>query len=389
MSRAPSVIAALRAFLPEFLSTRPVLSPPQRRAIWAIQACRTPVLGGHVHACADCARRHFAWHSCNHKACPQCGKEATAQWVAREHGKLIGAPYFMVTFTLPSELRGLFFGRDAKAAYDAFFAAASEALRDKLASPKWLGAVNNGFTAVLHTWNQQMGFHPHLHCIVPGGGLDARGEFVRVKSAQFLLPVPVLSRAFRHHFKAQMQQRGWQCDPAVWRVDWGVHIQPFGSGENAVKYLGAYVARSVIADSRLLSITDTHVTFRYKDRAQGNATRTLTLEGTEFCKRYLRHVLPRRLRSIRHYGFCHPAAKKTRLKITALSGKTLHLGAAPPSAAAAAETRAFPCPCCQRAMPRIGKIPAHWQQLAPVCARAPPAATAACAASAARTSAFA
>ena len=169
----------------------------------------------------------------------------------------------------------------------------------------------------------------------------------------------------------------WRTSRAVWRVNWGVHIQPFGSGENAVKYLGAYVARSVIADSRLLSITDTHVTFRYKDRAQGNATRTLTLEGTEFCKRYLRHVLPRRLRSIRHYGFCHPAAKKTRLKITALSGKTLHLGAAPPSAAAAAETRAFPCPCCQRAMPRIGKIPAHWQQLAPVCARAPPAVTAA------------
>jgi hypothetical protein len=279
----------------------------------------------------------------------------------------------MVTFTLPSELRGLFFGREAKAAYDAFFAAASQALSDKLASPKWLGAEQSGFTAVLHTWNQQLQFHPHLHCIVPGGGFDARGGFVRVKSAQFLLPVPVLSRAFRHHFRAQMSERGWQCDPAVWRVDWGVHVQPFGSGENAIKYLGAYVARSVIADSRLSAISDTHVTFRYKHREHGNTTRTLTLEGVEFVRRYLRHVLPRGLRSIRHFGFCHPAAKKTRLIITALSGRTLDLGAAPSRAAAAAEKRAFPCPCCRRAMARICKIPALWRHPALAPARAPPA----------------
>lgn len=373
MSSAPTVIAALRAFLPDFLRSKPALSPPQRRALWAMQACRTPVLGGHVHVCADCGQRHFAYHSCNHKACPQCGRDATRAWVAREQAKLIGAPYFMVTFTLPSELRGLFFGSDAKAAYDAFFAAASQALSDKLASPKWLGAKVNGFTAVLHTWNQRMQFHPHFHAIVPGGGLDARGHFVRVKSAQFLLPVPVLARAFRHHFRQQMSTRGWQCDPTVWRVDWGVHVQPFGSGENAIKYLGAYVARSVIADSRISAITDTHVTFRYKDREHGNATRTLTLEGVEFCRRYLRHVLPRRLRSIRYFGFCHPAARKTRLKITALSGKPIDLGAPPPSAIDTTAKRTFTCPCCRQAMARTRKIPALWQHPALAPARAPPA----------------
>ena len=146
MATAPTVIAALRAFLPGYLRSNPALSPPQRRALWALRACRTPVLGGHVHACADCGERHFAYHSCNHKACPQCGRQATQQWVAREQAKLIGAPYFMVTFTLPSELRDLFFGCDAKAAFDAFFTAASQALSAKLATAKGLRAQVNGFT---------------------------------------------------------------------------------------------------------------------------------------------------------------------------------------------------------------------------------------------------
>lgn len=345
---APTVSEALRRFMPEYLSTQPVLSAPQCRALWAMQACRTPALGGRGYRCAKCSRHHFAYHSCNHKACPQCGREATRKWVQREQRKLIGAPYFMVTFTLPSELRELFFGKEAKAAYDLFFAAASRALSDKLAASKWLGAKDNGFTMVLHTWNQKMLFHPHLHCIVPGAGLDAKGDYRAVKSAQFLVPVPVLSKAFRAEFRAQMQQHGWQCDPAVWRMDWGVHVQACGSGENIVKYLGTYVARSVIADSRILSISDTHVTFRYKDRDDGGAVRTLKVEGKEFVRRYLRHVLPRGLRSVRYYGWCHPAAKKTRLKVTALSGRRIELGAEPAALKAAPHT--MKCPCCQQPM---------------------------------------
>lgn len=359
--------------MPEHLGTHPVLSPPQRRALWAMQACRTPALGGRAYDCAKCSRQRFAYHSCNHKACPRCGREATRQWVAREQRKLIAAPYFMVTFTLPSELRGLFFGKQAKSAYDLFFAAASRALSDKLAASKWLGAADNGFTVVLHTWNQKMLFHPHLHCIVPGAGLDAKGEYRAVKSAQFLLPVPVLSKALRAGFKAQMQAKGWPCDPAVWRMDWGVHVQACGSGENIVKYLGAYVARSVIADSRLISLSHTHVTFRYKDREAGAAPRTLKLEGVEFVRRYLRHVLPRGLRSIRYYGWCHPAAKKTRLKVTALSGRRIELGAEP--AVPKAAPHAVKCPCCQEPMKLRGRfkpLPLLGSTLQP---RAPPPTT--------------
>lgn len=366
----PTVIGALRRFLPEYLSPQPVLSPPQRRALWAMQACRTPALGGRAYGCAKCSRYHFAYHSCNHKACPQCGSEATRQWVAREQRKLIAAPYFMITFTLPSELRGLFLGKETKTAYDLFFTAASRALSDKLAASRWLGAKENGFTAVLHTWNQQMMFHPHLHCIVPGGGLDAKSAYRQVKSAQFLLPVPVLSKAFRAEFRAQMEVYGWQCDPAVWRMEWGVHVQACGSGENIVKYLGTYVARSVIADTRIVSVSDTHVTFSYKDREDGAAMRTLKVEGVEFCRRYLRHVLPRGLRSVRYYGWCHPAAKKTRLKVTALSGRRIELGAQP--APLKAPPHIMKCPCCQEPMILRGKIKALPMFLGTLQPRGPP-----------------
>jgi hypothetical protein len=148
-------------------------------------------MGGHVHACEKCGTTHFAFHSCNHRSCPQCGKQDTAEWVERELAKRIGAPYFMVTFTLPQELRPLFFTPSAKAIHEVFFAAASEALSDALANPRWLGARRNGFTMILHTWNQRLHFHPHIHCIVPGAGFDREGRVVRVKSPGFLVPQPV------------------------------------------------------------------------------------------------------------------------------------------------------------------------------------------------------
>lgn len=218
-------------------------------------------MGGHVHGCQRCAsERHYAYHSCHHKSCPQCGRAATAEWVQREQSKLIPAPYFMVTFTLPSELRDLFFGEEAKAAYDAFFQASAATLSQTLAEEKWLGAASSAFTMVLHTWNQKMLFHPHLHCIVPGAGLDAQGRYVVVKDADYLLPADALKEVLKHHFGQQMKALGLSCDPAVWRKKWSVNVQAFGSGENAIKYLGRYIFRSVISDSRILAITDTHVT---------------------------------------------------------------------------------------------------------------------------------
>jgi len=331
MPERPTVLGALRAFLPQFQTAEPALSPQQRRAIWAITHCRTAALGGRAFVCHPCNQVHFAYHSCNHKACPQCGALATRRWVAREVHKLLNAPYFLVTFTLPSQLRGCFFGPLAKQAYDLFFTAVQAALAEKLAQDKGLRAVTSGFSAVLHTWNQRLEFHPHIHCLVPGAGLNATGDYVRVRKDNFLVYLPHLQCAFRQHFYRLFKQHDWQVDPQVWSKQWGVHIQPAGSGTAAVKYLGTYVARSAINDARLLCLTHQAVTFRWKDRAHQNRSQLLTLPGVEFVRRYLRHVLPRGLRSVRYYGFCHPTAKASRLRVQLHSGKPLDLGLPAPA----------------------------------------------------------
>lgn len=352
MSTRPTVLEALRRFLPEFLKTDPPLSPQQRRAIWAVRSCRTPALGGNVFAC-DCGEKHFAYHSCNHKACPQCGGQATRDWVQRELRKLVNAPYFLVTFTLPAELRGCFFGPFAREAFDLFFTAVSRALSEKLAEDKVLHAVVSGFTAVLHTWNQVLQFHPHIHCLVPGAGLNAKGKYVRVKNHQFLLYLPKLQAAFRQHFYQLFKQHGWQVDPTVWAKEWGVHIRPAGSGAPAVKYLGTYVARTAINDSRILQVTDTSVTFRWKDRSDHNRWESKELTGVEFVERYFRHVLPKGLRSVRYYGFCHPMAQANRLRVKVHSGNVVNLSASDLGPSPAPPCSAPLCPKCGRTMKLI------------------------------------
>ncbi len=354
MSERPTVVGALRAFLPEFLNSEPALSAHQRRAIWAITHCRTTALGGRAFVCSACHQIHFAYHSCNHKACPQCGALATRRWVARETHKLIHAPYFLVTFTLPSQLRGCFFGPFAKQAYDLFFTAVEAALTEKLAEDKGLRAVTSGFTAVLHTWNQRLEFHPHIHCLVPGAGLNDTGEYVQVRSEKFLVYLPHLQAAFRQHFYQLLKAHDWEVDPEVWSQQWGVHIQPAGSGTAAVKYLGTYVARTAITDARLLSLTAQTVTFRWRDRAHQNRSQSLTLPGIEFVRRYLRHVLPRGLRSVRYYGFCHPTAKASRLRVQLHSGKPLDLGLQAPASDSKSQLLPEPsaplCPKCGQPM---------------------------------------
>jgi hypothetical protein len=353
-----TVIGALRQFLPAFLETAPPLSADQRRALWAITHCRTPALGGNAFACQDkdCGRIHFAWHSCNHKACPQCGRQATARWVARELAKLVRAPYFLVTFTLPAELRGQFFGPHARRAYDLFFTGVSRALSEKLARDKGLRAAVNGFTAALHTWTQRLEFHPHIHCLVPGAGLNARGHFVSVKKADRLVHLNHLKAAFRQHLYRLFKENDWPVDPLVWTKQWNVHIQPVGAGVTAVKYLGTYVARTAIRDERLLAVDEHTVTFWWKDRDHGRRQKT-TLPGVQFARRYLRHVLPRSLRSVRYYGFCHPTAKAKRLRVQCHSGLPVQLGAPTDAVSTAPSSRsAPPCPHCGGPTRWIGPV---------------------------------
>jgi hypothetical protein len=365
VANTATVLAALRRFLPAFLAAAPPLSAAQRRALWALTHCRTAALGGRAFACQSCGHVHFAYHSCNHKACPQCGAQATGRWIERELGKLIHAPYFLVTFTLPAELRGGFFGPLAKQAFDLFFAAVANALSQKLASDKGLRAHVSGFTAVLHTWTQRLDFHPHIHCLVPGAGLGAHGQYVRVRNERFLLFLPPLQSAFRQQLYRLFQAHGWSVDPQVWRKDWGVHIQPAGSGAATLKYLGRYVARTAITDARLLALTDNSVTFRWKDR-DTHRKRSCTLPGVEFVRRYLRHVLPVGLRSVRYYGFSHPTAKAKRLRVQLHSGRAVELGS---TSVPGPTSSAWPrCPKCRQ--------PSRWlfSLTAAYAIRGPPAA---------------
>jgi hypothetical protein len=365
MAFAATVIGALRRFLPDFLRVHPVGDRARRRAVWALTHCRTATMGGHVHACEKCGTTHFAFHSCNHRSCPQCGAQDTAEWVERELAKRIGAPYFMVTFTLPQELRALFFTPSAKAIHEVFFAAASEALSATLAHPRWLGAHRCGFTMILHTWNQRLHFHPHIHCIVPGAGFDREGRVVRVKSPGFLVPQPVLRATFRHLFEQKLhalRQRPEQAalpgvEPSVWKKDWGVHLQPFGDGQRIIQYLGTYVCRTAISDARILAVSETTVTFSWKDRAHGNAKRTETISGVEFVSRYLRHVLPIGLRAIRRYGYCHPAAKIQRERLAFHTGIPLNLDAEEPPVPKPGPV----CHCCKQEMAPLERILARWK----------------------------
>jgi hypothetical protein len=348
-----SVHSALQRFLPACPESWRA-DEARRRAVWAITHCRTPAMGGHLHGCRQCGKLHFAYHSCNHRSCPQCGRSATAEWVAAQLDRRVGAPYFMVTFTLPQELRGLFHTPAAKAVYDLLFASASQSLTRALAGIRWLGAVKSGFTLVLHTWNQRLGFHPHLHGIVPGAGVDAKGRVVTVKNPDFLVPIPVLRQGFRQTFRTGLAAlRAHHAlppvDPAVWGKDWGVHLQPFGDGTRAIQYLGTYICRTAISDARILAVSDTHVTFRWKDRAQQSRPRTECLEGPVFARRYLLHVLPKGLRAVRHYGYAHPAAKATRERVAFHTGRPLHLPVRPPKPTAPA----YPCPCCGEPMAKL------------------------------------
>ena len=365
-----AVIDVLRRFLPAYLAAHPALDEARRRAVWAITHCRTPDMGGHLHVCDSCGTREFHYHSCNHRSCPQCGGQDTADWVERELGKRVGAPYFMVTFTLPAQLREPFHTPAAAEMYRLFFAAASGALADVLANSEWLGAVHSGFLLVLHTWNQRLHFHPHLHAIVPGAGVDAKGRVVTVANPAFLVPQKALRTVFRARVRDLLAQAADAqalppVDPAVWTTDWGVHLQPFGGGENAIRYLGAYVCRTAIGDSRIVAVDGDQVTFRWKDRAHGGLARTETLSGMEFVARYLRHVLPRGLRSIRHYGFCAPAAKTRRERIAFHTGRPLLLGGS--QALLPQPVRACSCARCGNPMRKALRLIPAWKS-----ARGPP-----------------
>jgi hypothetical protein len=307
----------------EFLKQRGhSLSPQQRKAFRDIGACRTAALGGHIEECDHCARRVIAYNSCRNRHCPRCQSTARDEWLSERAKELLPVPYCHVVFTLPQQLAPLAL-QNQRVCYSLLFRAVSETLQEIAADPKHLGA-KIGFLAVLHTWSQNLLHHPHVHCVVPAGGLSPdRTRWIACRP-NFFLPVRVLSRLFRGKFLAFLRQASAEgklkffgdladlAEPArfhAWlqqskKTEWVVYAKPpFGGPEAVLKYLARYTHRVAISSSRLLSLDNGRVTFRYRDSKVGKQMKSMTLEAIEFIRRFLLHILPSGFVKIRHFGF--------------------------------------------------------------------------------------
>jgi hypothetical protein len=359
-----------------------VLSTAHRRVMTAIEHCRTAALGGHVEQCDHCGHRRVWYNSCRNRHCPMCQAHARATWIAKRQTELLDCPYFHVVFTVPAPIAQIALQNKA-VVYGILFRATAETLLTIAADPRHLGATI-GVIAVLHTWGQTLVFHPHLHCVVPGGGLSPDGTHWIPCRPGFFLPVRVLSRLFRRLFLQYLQEafqaqrlqftgslaalrdaRAFAASLAPARqTDWVVYAKrPFGGPQQVLDYIGRYTHRVAIANERLLQIDDRHVTFRYKDYRAGGAERqkTMRLEASEFIRRFLLHVLPARLHRIRYYGLFGNRHRAERL---AQCRRLLDMPAAAaplvlPEAFTALTGRLGPrCPSCQTGhMIRIDDVP--------------------------------
>jgi hypothetical protein len=296
------------------------LLPSHRRAVQCILACRTAALGGELYRCPDCGRNHFVYHSCNHRACPQCGNADAAVWLEQQRRKLLPVPYYLVTFTVPEGLRA-WLRSHQKLGYGLLLRESAETLQDVARQPKYLGG-QLGSLQVLHTWGRQLQYHPHVHCVVPAGGLSEEGlRWRRPPCPDFFLPQAVLAARFGQRLKERLAQEHpdelARIPPGVWRQKWVVDVQAAGSGEAALKYLSAYVYRTALGSQRILSDQDGKITFQYKD-SKDQQRHTLTLSAMEFLRRFLQHVLPKGFPRVRYYGWLSPAAKSRWERILAL-----------------------------------------------------------------------
>lgn len=339
------------------------------RLMHAIESCRTAALGGHVEQCGQCSHQRISYNSCRNRHCPKCQSPARAKWLAARKLELLPVEYFHVVFTLPKEIAAIAF-HNKKVVYNILFQAAAKTLLTIARDPKHLGA-KIGFFAILHTWGQNLLHHPHLHCVVPGGGLSVEDQQWVGCRPGFFLPVRVLSRLFRRLFlkalgKAyQKGQLNFYSDlkelrepPAFARylaplkkLKWVVYAKPpFGGPENVLEYLGRYTHRVAISNQRILAHDEATVSFSWKDYRHHHKRKTMTLDAEEFLRRFLLHALPRGFQRIRHYGLFANRSRRDNLS------RCRRLLAAP-EPQPEAETTDSPAPGCQsRACPVCGAM---------------------------------
>lgn len=378
MPRPPLEVADIvRAHRKAFVERyQAVLSTEHLKVLRALENCRTSALGGHVDQCDRCGHQVISYNSCRNRHCPKCQTAAREKWLADRTRELLPVAYFHIVFTLPPVLAQLAL-QNQRALYNLLFRASSQTLMEIAGEPKYLG-VEIGFLSVLHTWGQNLHHHPHVHCIVPAGGISPDHTRWIGSGSRFFLPVRVLSRLFRGKFLALLRrafQRGQLtfhgglaelAEPRAfqnmvrqaYRQGWVVYAKrPFGSPQHLLQYLARYTHRVAISNHRLIAMADGKVTFRWRDYAHGNKSRVMTLDAVEFLRRFMLHVLPRGLVRVRVFGFLANRHRAGRLELC----RRLLGTAEPPvrSEAGMPASTTYRCPHCQQGrMVVMGRVAA-------------------------------
>jgi len=329
--------------------------PSHLRAMQDIEQCRTAALGGQLYFCHQCQEPRYSYHSCKNRHCPKCQNEQANQWLADQQNLLLPVPHFLVTFTLPDELRAVA-RSNQKMVYNILFRASASALLKLARDPTFIGA-RIGMVGVLHTWTRQLLYHPHVHYIVPGGGLTDDGRWHSSRK-DFLVPVLALSPIFRAQFRDLLKQTELfaQLDQQVWKKNWVIHAEPVGTGQAAFKYLAHYVFRVAISNNRILKLENGAVTFKYTE----SATQQIgfcTVTAQEFMRRFLQHVLPERFVKVRYYGLMSPANRKLLAQARALLGAPVaHSNATDRLAREQESTLAPCCPNCGTVLKLVSQL---------------------------------
>ena len=328
--------------------------PSHLKAMTDIERCRTEVLGGRVYQCPECGEKRYSYHSCQNRHCPKCQNSAGQEWQEQQQELLLPVPYFLLTFTLPEGLRKVARSHQ-KLVYGLLFRTSAAAAKQLAQDPRFIGGTL-GMIGVLHTWTRALIYHPHIHYVVPGGGLAEDGRAWRPAREDFLLPVRALSVLFRAKFRDALRKTDLfaQVPAEVWTQDWVVHCQPVGDGARALRYLAPYIFRVAISNRRILSLANYQVTFGYTDGRSGQR-KTCTLKAEEFMRRFLQHVLPKHFVKVRYYGFYSPNQRERLSKVEQLlpTARVLTRESQQPSAPPA-DSVDMRCPICGKPMQLVG-----------------------------------
>jgi hypothetical protein len=324
------VADVFRRFAADYLSAHGAsMLPSHRRAIEDILNCRTAALGGQVWRCDQCNTEMFSYHSCRNRSCPKCHTAQIQKWLEHRQAEMLPVPYFHITVTVPAELREVL-RANQRDGYGVLMQATAAAIIELARDPRYVGGTV-AVLAVLHTWTQQLALHPHVHCLVSGGGISEDANTWHPARRKFLFPIKALAKLVRGKFRALLRRKcpDLVIPEAVWCRPWILHVTAWGNGEQAVlDYLARYVFRIALTNARIVGLDDETVTIQYKDRKTGRA-RTCRFSGNEFMRRFLQHVLPRGFHKVRYFGLWHPTQRDTATRVRQM----LQLQAPPPSRA--------------------------------------------------------